>query len=102
MDIEPGTTIALEITALPRRAASVKTLRRLCAKDPDVARVHRKMKADRPSWTEWIRGGHMWHHQMKSQPAAKLEPGRVFTIRATLDVLRDLETVKSCIKVTPR
>ena len=102
MDIQPGTTVALEITAIPRRVAAVKTLQRLCAKDPAVSRAHRKMKADRPSLSEWIRGGKLWHHQMKSKPAAKLEKGRTFTVRATVDVLRDLETVKNCVKITQK
>ena len=102
MDIKPGTTIALEITARPPRAAALKTLRRICAKDPDVRRAHDKYKADRPSWEEWIRGGHMWHHQMKSKPAAKIELGKTFTIRASVDVIRDLESVKDCVKVTPK
>jgi hypothetical protein len=102
MDIKPGTTIALEITAIPRRTASVKTLRRLCAKDPAIMRAHKKYRANRPSWEEWIRGGYLWHHQMKSQPAATIERGSVFTIRATVDVLRDLASIKGCVKVTPK
>jgi hypothetical protein len=102
MDAAPGKSISIEITARPRRAAAQKTLLRLCGKDPVVAKPHRRQKGSRPSWQEWIRGGKYWHHQMKSKPAATIEPGRVFTVRASVDVMRDLESVKDCVKVTAR
>ena len=67
---------------------------------PAVARAQRTRKANRPSWQEWIRGGKFWHHQMKSRPAVKLEPGQVYTVRASVDVIRDLESVRSFVKLT--
>ncbi len=100
MDIEPGATVSIEITAIPRSAAALKTLNRVCAKDAAVAKVHRLMKEKRPSWQDWIRGGKYWHHQMKTKPAAKLATGKVYTVHASLDVLRDLGSVKNCVKVT--
>ena len=100
MDATPGTTLSIEITGTPRRAAARKTLYRICAKDPAIAKAHRKQKGHRPSWTDWIRGGRFWHHQMKSKPAASLEPGKVYSVRASVDVMRDLESVKDCVKVT--
>jgi hypothetical protein len=100
MDIAPGANVSIEIIARPRRAAAAKTLYRLCQKDPTIARQHRRHKAGRPSWQEWVRGGKYWHHQMKSKPTAELELGRVYTVRATVDVIRDLESVKDCVKVT--
>ena len=102
MDIAPGAEIALEIIANPRSAAAEKTLNRICAKDPEVAKNHRWHKRNRPSWQDWIRGGKFWHHQMKSRPAAKVERGRVFNVRATVDVIRDIESVKNCVKVTAK
>jgi len=100
MDIAPGSNVTIEITKTPRREAACKTLYRVCRKDPAVARHHRRQKARRPSWQEWIRGGKYWHHQMKSRPAAELTPGATYTVRATLDVIRDLESVRDCVKVT--
>ena len=99
MDIAPGATISIEITTTPRRAAARKTLYRVCAKDPATAKVHHKQKAKRPSWQDWIRGGRYWHHQMKSKPGASLEPGSRYTVRATVDVMRDLESVKEFVKL---
>ena len=100
MDIEPGATVSIEITAIPRSAAALKTLNRVCGKDAAVAKRHRVMKEKRPSWQDWIRGGKFWHHQMKTKPAAKLATGNVYTLRTSVDLLRDLDSVKNCIKVT--
>ena len=99
MDIAPGATVSIEIIATPRRAAARKTLARVCGKDPATAKRHRTQKTKRPSWQEWIRGGRFWHHQMKTKSAATLEPGSRYTVRATVDVMRDLESVKGCVKV---
>lgn len=102
MDIAPGANVAIEIIARPRGDAASKTLNRICGKDPEVARKHRWMKRNRPSWQDWIRGGKYWHHQMKSRPAAKVDFGCVFNVRATVDVIRDLESVAKCVKVTAK
>ena len=101
MDIAPGTTVVLEITKVPRSAAAEKTLIRLCRKDAAVARFHRRQQAQRPSWQHWRRGGKQWHHQMKTKPAVKLEPGAKYTLRATVDVLRDMASIRRWISVTP-
>ena len=100
MDIAPGKDVRIEITAVPRRVAGQKTLYRICQKDRAVAAKHRRTRAKRPSWQDWIRGGRFWHHQMKSRPTARLEPGRTYTVRASVDVLRDLESLKDCVKVS--
>lgn len=100
MDIAPGSNVTIQITKAPRREAARKTLHRVCGKDPAIAKHHRRQKDQRPSWQDWIRGGRYWHHQMRSKPAARLEPGAVYTVYATVDVLRDLESVKEFVKVT--
>jgi hypothetical protein len=101
MDIAPGTSVIIEISRTPLKEAAAKTLVRLCRKDPAVMRHHRQQQAKRPSWQEWRRGGKQWHHQMKTRPALSLRPGAKYTIRATVDVLRDLNSVKRWVKVTP-
>jgi hypothetical protein len=101
MDIKPGDTITLEITSVPRKDAARKTLTRLCAKDPQIRRLDRYRKRRRPSRESWIRGGKFWHHQMKSRSAAEIERGRKYTLFASPDVLRDLQSVERWIKVSP-
>jgi hypothetical protein len=99
MDIVPGAPLSIEVIATPKRVAARKTLERVCSKDPAVAKRHRVQKAKRPSRQEWIRGGKYWHHQMKTKPAASLEPGSKYVVRATVDVMRDLQSVKQFVKI---
>ncbi len=100
MNIDPGSVVSVEIAATPSGAAARKTLIRVCRKDPRVARQHRQQKSTRPSLQEWIRGGRFWHHRMKSKPAIKLDAGERYTVNATVDVIRDLESVERYVKVT--
>jgi hypothetical protein len=37
---------------------------------------------------------------MKSTPGISLAPGAKYSLRATVDVIRDLESVQRCVKVT--
>lgn len=99
MDIQPGQNIKVEITSRPTSEAAEKTLLRLFRKDPDVKRAHRHRKEQRPSWQTWRRGGKMWHHQMKSRPMIRLEPGASYHLFASMDVIRDLHSVERCVKV---
>lgn len=100
MSIKPGDMIALEIASRPTNEAAEKTIIRLCRKDPAVVRRQRAIYRKRPSAERWRRGGKMWHHQMKSQSALRIEPGAKYQIRATLDVLRDLPSIQRFVKVT--
>ena len=100
MDITPGATVSIEISAPPRNEAAKKTLYRICRKDAGVAKFHRRWKDKRPSWQTWIRGGKLWHHQMKSRPPLKLTAGAKYTVHATVDVIRDLESVRKWVNVS--
>jgi hypothetical protein len=100
MDIQTGSQITIEITQTPTRAAAIKTLHRICSKDAGIAKAQRHRKAHRPSWQDWIRGGKYWHHQMKSRPLTRIEPGRKYSVKATFDVIRDLGRVQAWTKIT--
>jgi hypothetical protein len=100
MDISPGATVSVEIAEAPKSAAAQKTLVRVCSKDPQVARQHRTRKEKRPSRQDWIRGGRFWNHRMKSRPAVKLDPGMRYTVHATVDVIRDLQSIERYVKVS--
>jgi hypothetical protein len=101
MDIDPGSMVAVELTRPPTNAAARKTLARLLRKDPQVARRERWKARHRPSWQTWRRGGRLWHHQMTSTPGVDFSPGSRYTIRASVDVIRDLASVESFVKVAP-
>lgn len=99
--VRPGQMVSIEIVAPPTNEAARKTLVRLCRKDPRVVRHDRMQHDKRPSLQWWRRGGRLWEHRMRSKPAVALAPGQSYTVRATLDVLRDLESVRRFVKVAP-
>lgn len=100
MDITPGRPVTVEITAPPRNAAATKTLCRICRKDPQVVRHLRWVDRHRPSDRPKQRGGRLWHHRMKRPLGVKLEPGQRYNVLATVDVIRDLESVARWVKVS--
>ncbi len=101
MDVRPGMSVVVEITVPPRSAPARKTLLRLFRRDPQLLRHRDRQKRQRPSWETWRRGGRMWHHQMKSKPPISLAAGSRLSLLATVDTLRDLESVEKYVKVTP-
>lgn len=101
MNITPNTTVVMTVTATPTREAGLKTIQRLARKDPAQQRHQRHRKSKRPSWQEWRRGGRFWHHQMRTESGIRIQRGSTFTIRATIDVLRDLASVAQWVQVAP-
>lgn len=100
MNITPGKTVSVEVLAAPTSAAARKTLVRVLNKDPQIAHRRRRQTRKRPSWQTWRRGGRMWHHQMKTRSPVQLTPGSRYSLLATVDVIRDLESVGRWVKVT--
>lgn len=101
-EIKPGGMIKVQVTSLPRNAAAKKTMAQLLARDPALVRQQRARKNKRPSWQEWRRGSMQWHHQMKTESMVKLAKGAEYTIRATVDVLRRLESVQQWVAVSAK
>lgn len=94
-----GSTLSVEVVSVPKSAAGKKTLLRLFRRDPAIERQARLQQRKRPSFQEWRRGGMWWHHQMKSESPIQIQPGAKYSLRATVDVLRDLNSVERYIKV---
>lgn len=101
MDIAPGSKIRVEITASPRSEAARKTLNRVCSKDPAATRQIRWRKQHRPTLNKSRRGGRLWEHRMKSRPPVQLTKGAAYTLSATVDVLRDLQSVSRWVAISP-
>lgn len=100
MDIKAGSKVSVEVTKTPTTEAGRKTLARLFRKDPAVLKHERRKQKLRPSWQTKRRGGRPWHHQMKSTPGVSLDAGATYSFRATVDVIRDLESVSRWVKVS--
>lgn len=101
MSIAPGTQVSVEIVETPTNAAARKTLTRIALKNPDLAKRERARKEKRPSLQTWRRGGRPWEHRMRTKPGVSLAPGQSYSVRATVDVLRDLASVERFVKVNP-
>ena len=101
MNITTGSKIKVQLTLLPTNEAARKTLVRLFRKDAGVARHQEHQQRKRPSWQEWRRGNATWHHQMRTCPALELKIGASYEFLASVDVARDLQSVKRFVSVTP-
>lgn len=100
MDITPNTNVTVEITARPTSRGARLTLERLFRKDPEIANTYRRFMEQRPSMRQKRRGGRWWTHRMQTKPNFEVAKGRSFTVRTTLDVVRDLQSVEKFVKVS--
>lgn len=100
--ISPGQRVNVKIVRRPTNAAAEKTLVRLLSKDPVVRQeAERQRKVRRSNLGSKIRGGRVWYQRVVKQPATRAEVGRTGSVRATVDVLRDLGSVERFVELTP-
>ena len=93
-DIDPGSQVHVKITKTPTNEAARKTLRRVLNKDPDVKREHRRLEKVRASnLRHKTRGGRPWAIRVPKQYPVEGKAGESGTVLATVDVIRDLESV---------
>ncbi|MEM6750520.1 MAG: hypothetical protein AAGA57_08925 [Planctomycetota bacterium] len=100
--IEPGTQIRITVAREPRAAAARKTIVRLLGKDDAVAAEHDRLRTARQK-NQWEnqRGGRvrLWQgRQVKLHPVTGAR-GETGSIRATVDVLRDLPSVAKYLDI---
>ena len=99
-DISPGSTLHIKIVKSPSNAAAAKTLVRILNKDQDIARDLRRLRKIREKGLRTkTRGGRQWHVRMVKQHRIRGRVGESGTIRATLDVLRDLRRVTRFVEI---
>jgi hypothetical protein len=100
-EIGLGSQVRVEIVKTPTSAAARKTLVRVLAKDPEVSRVKSRDKLARSrSVRVKQRGGRPWEHRPAMRVPVDARVGAAGTVKATADVLRDLESVSRFVKVT--
>lgn len=100
-EITPGTQVRVEIVKTPTSDAAEKTLIRLLAKDAGVAKTKKKDKLFHArSVRVKGRGGRPWEHRTKMRQPVDPKVGATGTLRASVDVLRDLASVSRFVKVT--
>jgi hypothetical protein len=99
-EIQPGQWINVKVTAEPRSAASLKTMHRVLQKDESVRAEHRRRRRARPP--KWhIRGGRRWFDRPARLSAVETKPGSAYKLFASVDVLRDLESLRRYVEITP-
>lgn len=100
--VQPGQRVNVKIVQRPTNAAAEKTLRRVLSKDPAAQREAERLRKVRAgNLRSKIRGGRTWYTRVVKQPAVKVQIGESGTVRASVDVLRDLGSVRRFIEVTP-
>src|SRR5438046_1110476 len=98
--IEAGQWVNVTVKRRLRAAAQVKTLTRLFEKDPVVKKERTRLKSSRIV-REHRRGGRMWSDRPPRLQVVSTAPGARHRIFASLDVLRDLESLGTCVDITP-
>ena len=82
------------------RPEEKKTLIRICEKNPEV-KVERA-RLSRSRHTHWDRrGGRLWADRPARLPVVSITPGASYKVFASIDVLRDLNSLGSAVEVTP-
>ncbi len=101
IDIAPGTQVTVKIIKRPTSQAAAKTLLRVLRKDPTVRAEDRRLEASRDRhFSTKPRGGRPWNRFVPAKAPVKPEPGVTGTLTATLDVLKDLNSVSRFIEVS--
>lgn len=98
--IAPGTRVKVSITKQPTSAAAAKTLVRVLSKDRAIEAENKRLRRVRDRHLRITRrGGRPWAIRVTKQHPVKARPGESGTLIATVDVLRDLASVRRFIEV---
>lgn len=98
--ITPGQWVNVKITKEPRAIAQRKTLVRLFEKDSQVKAERSRQKRTRPV-RQHRRGGRLWSDRPPRLALVKTCAGASYRIFASVDVIKDLESLGSHVQVTP-
>ena len=98
--IKPGQWINVKITAVPKAAKNRKTMIRVFEKDENSRNERKRLNRARPV-TSHIRGGRPWEDRPRRLDVVKIEPGAIYKVFASVDVLRDLQSVEKFVEIKP-
>jgi hypothetical protein len=96
MNLEPGKNVTVTVTASVITPRAQKTLARLFLKDP--ARPDKRNHPRKP-YTEKRRGGRWWSNYKTGTVAMPPSKGQSAKLTATVDVIRDLQSVAKYVSV---
>lgn len=102
LNVTPGSVVTVTITRNPRSERAAKTLSRLFGGDVanrKKARTRGRILAQTAEQRR--RGGRLWTVKSKAPRLLQPRPGDTCKLHATVQVLRDLDSVQSCIELAP-
>lgn len=99
-DAKPGQSFRCTIIKEPNAEAPTKTITRLMRQDPDTRRtLRRSQDARRKGMVSYIRGGRRWYKRAKCGKSVKVEAGQSWTMAYTPQLIPDLKSVESYLKI---
>ena len=98
--VKPGQWINVKITALPKSAGGRKTMVRVFEKDRQVQAERRRLARSRKP-SSHRRGGRQWWDRPPQLEIVQTRPGATYKVFGSVDVLRDLESLKGCVEISP-
>jgi hypothetical protein len=97
-----GGMVSVQVVRTPTTVAATKTIIRILGKDRTVQAEQRRIEKVRQSnYNPKRRGGRLYAGRLVKQFPVKGRVGERGSVMATLDVLRDLESVRRFVDVTP-
>ena len=98
--IKPGQTVRCTIQKMPRTDDAQQTILRLMRKDPTVSRrLRRSQMMRRRHMVVYNRGNRDWYKREIVGKIARVATGASWTFTYNNELGRDMETVKSYLKV---
>jgi hypothetical protein len=98
--VKPGQWINVKVMALPKSAAGRKTMIRIFEKDQKVQLERRRLSRSRQVQTH-RRGGRLWSDRPARLQVVNTKPGTTYKVFGSVDVLRELESLKGCVEISP-
>ena len=100
--IAPNQEFTFTVERLPRAESQRKTLARLMRMQPSVKKSLRKLaqRRKREDNQKHQRGGRMWTARVKAPKLVTPERGASFTLYVSPQLLPDIQSVESCLKVS--
>jgi len=99
-EIKPGQWVNVKVAREPKSAAGKKTMIRLFEQDDDVKRERQRLSRSRLT-RHHRRGGRLWADIPSRLRIVQTTPGATYKIFASVDVLRDLQSLARHVEVAP-
>lgn len=102
LEVQPGSVVSVTVSKRPTNDRAAKTLSRIFGKDPANRRkriIRKRLRTG--SFSTAQRGGRPWVTKPKAPRLVQPTLGDACQIRATVDVVNDLQSVARFITIKP-